>query len=149
MILRFPELSGGTVQGLNDAGVENFQGAIDSYLAQECGQNTGDAHRAGIATVQLEFDRVEVPVAEIPAFPQLRSTLASSLERWRSKDKEREFFEQAVDLAAKPRVSVLRISDYGTTGLTGNDHDEVGRWFALVKSQGDVEGALQPFAIRC
>jgi hypothetical protein len=136
MVLRFPELRGGTVQGLNDAGVENFQGAIDVYVSRECGQNTGDAPRQGIETVRLEFDRLELPTTDIPCFYDLRATLIACLSRWKDKPKEKEFFEQAVELASKDKISVLRISDYGTTGLTGDDLDERGRWFALVKSQG-------------
>ena len=53
MTLKFPELAGGPVQGLNDAGVENFQGAIDVYLSRECGQNTGDAPGAGVRLDQV------------------------------------------------------------------------------------------------
>jgi hypothetical protein len=136
MILKFPELMGGTVQGLNDAGVENFQGAIDLYLSRECGQNTGDALRPGESTARLEFQRLTLPAAEIPAFSSLRETLTSCLERWGTKKKDREFFETAVSIASQAQIDVLKISDYGTTGLTGSDTDEAGRWFALVKSQG-------------
>lgn len=136
MNLIFPELRGGTVQGLNDAGVENFQGAIDVYVSRECGQNTGDAPGSGVTTVRLEFERLTMKPSDIPAFQQLRDTLDACLARWKDKEKEKEFFEQAVDLASKNEVSVLRISDFGTTGLTGDDSDEMGRWFALVKSQG-------------
>lgn len=136
MNLKYPELRGGPVQGLNDAGVENFQGAIDVFLSRECGQNTGDAPGKNVTTVRLEFDRITLSADEIPAFAQLRATLKSCLQRWRTKEKEREFFEQAVDLAEKNEISVLKISDFGTTGLTGDDTDEQGRWFALVKSQG-------------
>jgi hypothetical protein len=56
------------------------------------------------------------------------------LQRWGGKEKE--FFEQAVELAGKDEITVLKISDFGTTGLTGDDVDEKGRWFALVRSQG-------------
>ena len=136
MNLKFPELRGGPVQGLNDAGVENFLGAIDVYLSRECGQNTGDAHRANVETVRLEFDRITMRASEIPGFDQLRQTLDFCLERWGSKEKEREFFQQSIELAGKEQISVLKISDFGTTGLTGDDVDETGRWFALVKSQG-------------
>ena len=136
MNLKYPELRGGTVQGLNDAGVENFQGAIDVYVSRECGQNTGDAPGTDVKTVRLEFERITMGPADIPAFFQLRETLSSCLDRWKDKEKEREFFEQAVHLASKEEISVLRISDFGTTGLTGDDLDENGRWFALVKSQG-------------
>ena len=34
MNLFFPKLGGGPVQGLNDAGVENFEGDVDMYLAR-------------------------------------------------------------------------------------------------------------------
>lgn len=136
MHLRFPELRGGPQQGLNDAGVENFQGAVDSYLVRECGQNTGDAPREGVATTRLEFDRFQMPAAEIPGFSELRATLVACLEKWGHKDKEREFFETALAAANAGQVTVLKISDYGTTGLTGGDTEERGRWFALVKSQG-------------
>jgi hypothetical protein len=136
MTLKFPELRGGTVQGLNDAGVENFQGAIDVYLSRECGQNTTDAPARGVETVRLEFDRLDMPAADIPAFDEIKATLNACLERWKGKEKEREFFETAVALASQKEIPVLRVSDYGTTGLTGDDIDEAGRWFALVKSQG-------------
>ena len=136
MDLRFPELVGGPVQGLNDAGVENFQGSIDTYLSRECGQNTGDANRPDISTVRLAFSKIDVRASDIPGFAGLRSTLVACLARWGNKDKEREFFEQALEMANQDSIPVLKISDFGTTGLTGTDDDEIGRWFALVKSQG-------------
>ena len=137
MNLKFPELGGGTIQGLNDAGVENFQGAIDVYVSRECGQNTGDAPRQGIETVHLVFEKITMRATDIPAFNELRMTLNSCLERWKEKEKEKEFFDQAVAIAAKEEITVLKISDFGTTGLTGDD--ESGRWLALVKSQGISE----------
>lgn len=136
MQLVFPELGGGPFQGLNDAGVENFQGAIDAFLARECGQNTGDAPRPGSQNVRLEFSRLDVPTDQIPAIGELRASLAACLERCKELPKEREFFETALETASERRIAVLKISDYGTTGLTGGDLDEKGRWFALVKSQG-------------
>ena len=139
MNLRFPELGGGTEQGLNDAGVENFQGAIDVYVSRECGQNTGDAIRHDVETARLVFERFDIPATEIPGFGQLREVLSSCLEHFGKlggKPKEKEFFTQALATAGGREISVLKISDYGTTGLTGGDLDENGRWFALVKSQG-------------
>lgn len=124
------------MQGLNDAGVENFQGAIDVYLSRECGQNTADAPRKNVETVRLEFDRISISPNDIPGFSDLEVTLKACLEKWKGKEKEREFFELAVEMAAKDQISLLKISDYGTTGLMGDDEDELGRWVALVKSQG-------------
>jgi hypothetical protein len=136
MDLRFPELRGGPVQGLNDAGVENFQGAIDSHLARECAQNSLDAARPGTTKVFLKFDRLVLKAEDIPDFDGLRKTLKASLTRWGDKAKEKEYFENAIKIASQKEIPVLRISDYGTTGLIGDDTDENGRWFALVKSQG-------------
>lgn len=136
MHLQFPELRGGTSQGLNDAGVENFQGDVNVHLSRECGQNTGDAPGVGVETVRLEFQRISVPASDIPAFDNLRGTLNACLAKWGHDSKAREFFESAIDAASVNSIPVLRVSDYGTTGLTGSDTDERSRWFALVKSQG-------------
>jgi hypothetical protein len=136
------------VQGLNDAGVENFQGAIDTYVSRECGQNTGDAKRDDVECARLEFDRLELPVEIIPGFAQLRDALQSCMRRWGRGKKEAQFFRQALDMVGTRTIPVLKISDFGTTGLTGTD--EEGRWFALVKSQGvseKGEGAGGSFGI--
>ena len=77
--LKFPELRGGTVQGLNDAGVENFLGAIDTYLARECGQNTLDAPRTDIKKVYLKFEKRSLISKDIPGFKTLRTTLGACL----------------------------------------------------------------------
>ena len=135
--LRFPELRGGPVQGLNDAGVENFLGAIDTYVSRECGQNTGDAKRDDECFARLEFDLLEIPAHELPGITELREALDSCMTRWGARDKEKTFFQQAIDMARRSTIPVLKISDFGTTGLTGSD--EIGRWFALVKSQGVSE----------
>ena len=136
MNLRFPELGGGAVQGLNDAGVENFEGAIDVFLARECGQNTVDATASTSEVAKLEFSKLLLPAEVIPALSELRQALNSCLSFWGEKAKERKFFEHAVEVASRTHVPVLKISDFGTTGLTGGDADYAGRWFALVKSQG-------------
>jgi hypothetical protein len=138
MDLKFPELNGGQEQGLNDAGVENFQGAVDTYLARECAQNSLDAHRPGSAKVFLRFERLSMSPSDIPGFDSLRSTLVScsESESISKSPREREFFEEALRLAAQNEISVLKISDYGTTGLTGTDLERNSRWVALVKSTG-------------
>jgi hypothetical protein len=40
MNLKFPPLSGGVNQGLNDAGVETFEGDYAHYVVRECTQNS-------------------------------------------------------------------------------------------------------------
>jgi hypothetical protein len=111
MNLKFPELRGGPVQGLNDAGVENFQGAIDSHLARECAQNSLDAARPGITKVFLKFECLAIKAKDIPGFIGLRQTLKACLARWGDKPKEKEYFENAMKLANQDEIPVLRIGD--------------------------------------
>jgi hypothetical protein len=43
MRLRFPPLAGGVIQGLNDAGIETFEGDYAHYVVRESAQNSLDA----------------------------------------------------------------------------------------------------------
>jgi len=43
MKLKFPPLSGGVIQGLNDAGIETFEGDYAHYVVRECAQTSLDA----------------------------------------------------------------------------------------------------------
>ena len=58
MRLRFPPLAGGVIQGLNDAGIETFEGDYPHFVVRECAQNSLDAasHEKAVRleiTVQL------------------------------------------------------------------------------------------------
>lgn len=66
MNLKFPPLSGGVSQGLNDAGIETFEGDYAYYVARECTQNSLDAstprpridlrsYRSGMKTYDCTF----------------------------------------------------------------------------------------------
>ena len=133
MKLRFPLLSGGTVSGLNDAGIETFEGDFASNVVRECAQNSLDASVGHPVVVQIT--RYAIPPADLPFIPQLRVVLNSCRGYWFESAKARKFFDIAL-LASSGSIDAIRISDSNTSGLDGSDTDRNGRWFGLVKSRG-------------
>jgi hypothetical protein len=136
MDLKFPPLSGGTVSGLNDAGIETFEGDFAQNIVRECGQNSLDAAERGATSVEIRISRLALSKDDLPFLPKLRSVLRACQSYWASIDKARKFFETALRSVRTDTVDVLKISDKGTTGLDGDDDDRDGRWFGLVKSRG-------------
>ena len=136
MDLRFPLLDGGQEQGLNDAGVEAFQGSIGQYVVRECAQNSGDAPNKPGSKVQVVFDLLRWKIDDIPCVEKIEVALRASREYWKHDEKTRRFFERSLAELKASTITVLRVGDYGTTGLLGNDTDRTKGWYALVKSQG-------------
>lgn len=62
--LRFPTLNGGEEEGLNDAGIETFEGDTGDHVARECAQNTSDASANG--QVELHFTLEQMRVERLP-----------------------------------------------------------------------------------
>jgi len=133
MNLRFPLLGGGTVSGLNDAGIETFEGDFASNVVRECVQNSLDASIA--RPVVVEISRHSIPKEELGFIPQLRDVLQSCRSYWANSTKARKFFDAALHASAGP-IDAIRVSDTNTTGLDGSDTERSGRWFGLVKSRG-------------
>lgn len=124
MNLRFPNLGGGVTQGLNDAGIETFEGDYAHYVVRECIQNSLDAAASTSEPVRIEFTLHKVDASALPFIEDLRSALHNCSSQWKGHTKPREFFEGASRIAGDLTLNLLRISDYGTTGVPGADHDE-------------------------
>lgn len=136
MELLFPALEGGQEQGLNDAGVEAFQGSIGQYVVRECAQNSGDAPASAGSVVRVEFDVSTWSTRDIPCISELTEKLKACREYWKDDEKTKRFFDAALVELRHGKLRVLRVGDYGTTGLIGGDNERNKGWFALVKSQG-------------
>ena len=134
IVLRFPLLGGGEEEGLNDAGIETFEGDVGDYIARECGQNTSDASVNG--KVELHFNLLQMSAKELPCLENLQKVFEQCKAYWSSDPKAVKFFNTGLDCLAKDTFPVLKISDYGTTGLTGEDSDRNSDWFGLVRSKG-------------
>jgi hypothetical protein len=126
-------------EGLGHAGIETFKGSPYTGIARECSQNSLDAaarsNEESAEPVHLVFRLMSVKASDIPGLAELKSTLKTCLSQWSDQKKEREFFERAISIADQPRIPVLSVEDYGTTGLIGPAIK--GKPFhALVKSSG-------------
>lgn len=100
-----------------------FEGSIaEVSLAREIGQNSLDA-AAGPGPVRLTFQLADMPTAAIPGITTLRSHLAFVAEQTRGSEGNEQMVA-ALAASMKETVPVLRISDYGTTGLRGSESKE-------------------------
>jgi hypothetical protein len=136
MRLRFPPLAGGVIQGLNDAGIETFEGDYPHYVVRESAQNSLDAAASLDHAVRIEINVHSLPVEELPFFGDLRETLRACKTFWHGQPKPVEFFDRALSMARHKSIYVLRVADYGTTGVPGGDMDMNEPWFGLVRSRG-------------
>jgi hypothetical protein len=134
--LYFPQLNGGVEQGLNDAGIETFEGEFQQHIVRECTQNALDARFPVGGQVRIEIQLRQIPAAEIPGLGALRAAIQSSGEYWRGNEKTETFCAKALSWTEGKEITVLEVADFGTKGLDGEDSDRNGSWFGLVQSGG-------------
>ncbi len=114
MELKFPPLSGGTVSGLNDAGIETFEGDFARNVVRECGQNSLDAASTPEQSVTVRIDRISLQKVDLPFMPALEKILRACRDHWDQHDKAKKFFTSALALAGRKQIDALRIADLGT-----------------------------------
>ena len=133
---RFPSNDHGENKGINDSGVATFRGTPLKSLAREICQNSLDAAKSGVVTV--EFDVFNIKTEDVPGINVLRDTFKRCLEYWGQQRAitTKEFFTNALEVSEKEECSVLRISDFNTTGLTGTREEINSNWTNLTKSSG-------------
>lgn len=133
----FPSNNSGQITGLNDAGIETFLGDTITSLAREINQNSLDAYdHDARRPVEVHFHLEELDADLFPNRPQFIRVLESCRVRWNGNEKAREFFDKALEVIGREKISVLKISDYYTTGLTGSTNLIDGNWVNLTKSVG-------------
>ena len=151
MKLQFEPSTSGQLEGINDAGIETFAGDHLGSLAREQGQNSMDARAPGAKFVDIGYELISVPKADLPGARELKATLGKIKEFWsgeREDKKAHKIVDRALRILDEKEIPVLRISDRNTTGLRGSDKDMVGDWFSLTKSTGvslKGEGKLGSF----
>lgn len=133
---QFAETSGGLERGLNDAAVHTFKGGIYRYLAREIIQNSCDARYDETRPVRVAFALENLGASSIPDIEGLRVAFHRCELYW-SYDK-RALTDLWAGIAAieRPTIPCLKISDYNTRGLTGDDDDRKGNWYLLIRCAG-------------
>lgn len=134
----FPNANGLETQGISNSGMETFKGNIMESLTREICQNSLDASN-NKGPVKLEFMQSCVDSDKIPGYTVLNECMLNAKKYWKDREnkKAEEFFEHAYNVLISNKISVLRISDYNTTGLIGcDDPKEISPWYSMVCSEG-------------
>lgn len=136
----FPESNTIHKTGLGEAGIETFNGNPISSLVRETCQNSLDAVKNKNLPVTVEFKSFEIPTKNFPDGETLLKTLKLCRDfsnKHMDNKKTYNFFNNAIGLFNMDKISMLRISDYNTIGLSGfNKIDEINPWTSLVYSDG-------------
>ena len=133
---RFPSNDHGENKGINDSGVATFRGTPLKSLAREICQNSLDATRKEAVTV--EFNMFNVQTNSLPGADVLEDVFERCREFWsiQKGSATKDFFENATKKIKNPTCSVLRVSDFNTSGLLGSREEINTDWTNLTKSSG-------------
>lgn len=145
----------GSLEGINDAGIETFAGHRLSSLAREQGQNSLDAKlSSSSAPVQICYSLESIKLKDFPGAVELAQSVDRAINYWsessRKDNKTIRVLQKAKRMLARDTIAMLRISDRNTTGLRDSDKVEQGDWFSLTKASGvslKGEGAMGSFGI--
>jgi len=135
MKLQFPLNNGGQEVGISEGGIEHFTGKQVESLCKEILQNSLDARIPG-SQVKVKFELVQIPKNLIPEISELEKTIKRCLEFWKGNSKAEKVLKKSLKSLQQDKVEILKISDYGTCGLTGANKNRDSNFFNLVKSSG-------------
>lgn len=137
----FPSSGGGEEDGINDSGLETFEGDHAYYLAREVIQNSIDARRSECPLVEVRFKVTHIPASEFPGLGQFKPVLKACLREvqqevgtGKEKSKGELLYEEAIGLSGK--LPVLVVSDFNTTGLCGAEDEKAGQWYKCIRKKG-------------
>ena len=132
----FEEAGRSPAQGAIDPEQEHFKGSSDEeHLARETGQNSSDAHDGSEKPVVMEYELAEVPATDIPGLEGLIPHIEASVKASEGQSGYGAM-ERALEVARSETLSVLRISDFNTKGLTGDEFDDRSPLSRLTRGNG-------------
>lgn len=133
----FPSNALGEESGFHDAGVETFKGNFYRYLAREAIQNSLDAKAPSIGQpVLVKFQVLELSPDDLPDFSSLREVYRRCRAYWSTDSKACAFFDSAYEIAGRSSIRALRVSDFSTTGVLGDNEDRGKNWYSLIRCSG-------------
>ena len=132
----FPSTDNGDEDGINDPLREVFEGDHERYVARESIQNSLDARKDSNRPILVRFERFNLPVGQIPGLKELENIFKRAQDYSKNQDKSDAFFGSALALLRQPTIPVLKVSDFNTVGLSGDDQDTGGGWYKLIRASG-------------
>ena len=133
--LQFPLNYGGQEVGISEGGIEHFTGKLVESLCKEILQNSLDARESN-QKVKVKFELMKINKKYIPEIDSLIRVINSCLDYWKGNSKTCKILKKSLESIQNEEIEVLRISDYGTCGLTGSNKERDSNFFNLVKSSG-------------
>ena len=125
-------------KGPNDATIETFKGDTDRYLAREITQNSIDARLDEKKPVRIAFELLKLERNSIPDIDSLTNRFNQCADFWKHDKKAKEFFTRAAKLSLQRTIPCLKISDFNTTGVEGEDDEVTKGWYSLVMAEGST-----------
>lgn len=123
--------------GFNEAGINHFSGNPIRHLAREVNQNSLDSAQTGVVRVVIKHHLVSTKT--IPDVEELRQAILLCQAFAEAEGpKAKRFFDNAVNLLTKTKISVLEISDYNTKGMAGPSKNGT-PFFAFTKANGQTK----------
>ncbi|HVZ97798.1 MAG TPA: hypothetical protein VG847_13040 [Chitinophagaceae bacterium] len=133
----FVSTGGSREDGIHNSMIEHFAGNHNYHLAREIIQNSIDAKQDGSTEpVTVVFKLEEFTKKEFPGQSELLEVLNACKKYYKSDKDTQEFIDNALECIKADTIPFLKISDFNTKGLFGNDDDKKGGWYNLVKSTG-------------
>lgn len=134
----FPSNNHGEKTGISEAGIETFKGELFTSLAREICQNSMDAQYKEEQAVHIEFQVTMVNRHKILGIDSLADAIQRCCVFWEEEHDKKaiQFFEKAQSIIEQEEISILRISDFNTNGVTGSKDLQNSPWQNLVKSSG-------------
>lgn len=135
---QFASTQGGQEDDVSSPLIEMFEGDYNYYLAREILQNALDAHDdSKNEPVRVEFSLEYFSHAMFPGYSKFLEILQSAKVYWKpEKKKTHRFLDSAINCFTQKEIPVLKISDYNTCGLNGEESDQNSPWYGLIKSVG-------------
>jgi hypothetical protein len=132
----FPSTGHGEDSGFADSLLQYFEGDHEKFIAREAIQNAVDARLNYDKPVSVVFERLEMPIKILPDFASIKNVFSRCLAFVKNQEKAENFFKASIALLKGKRISILKISDFNTKGLSGSDNDSEGNWYRLVRATG-------------
>lgn len=126
--------------GINNGNIEMFLDTPIVSLAREICQNSGDARRDKSKPVEVEFKTIKFKTSDLPDVNELKYAIDKGEEFWKTQNnpKADKFYDRAKKTLEEKNITILRVSDHNTSGLSGADQPDNTKapWTALVMSEG-------------
>ena len=131
----FAPTGGGDETGFNDAVTTIFEGNTAYHLARESLQNIIDA--ADEYPAKAVFEMFPIKANQLPEIERLKEIFKACKEYKLHEKETVRFFSKALEVVTENKnINILRIGDFNTRGLTGDDCDQKGNYYSLMKAVG-------------